>query len=283
MSNSKEIKPSQPDAIKELQKSLDKNGLRQNSWDSWDSCEHDNYNEQKEDDHCDPCGIKNCKPIGPNNLYAYFIGANPITSFIPISRCPNIDNTCFIGPFSSVIGDVVIKKNVFVGCNAVLRADEGTPFHIGRNSNIQDGVILHGLKNEQYTVNGKKYSIYVGNDVTLAHGSLIHGPCVIENKVFVGFNALVFNAIVEDMCYIEIGSIVTGGIRLHANSYVPTGAIIDTQEKADALETVPQSKEDFAKKVIKVNVELAAAYSLKFGDTRCSCGLCCDHNTLIHD
>jgi carbonic anhydrase len=228
-------------------------------------------------------GIKSYKPLGATNLYAYFIGGNPSTSFNHISRCPIIDNTCFIGPFSSVIGDIVIEKNVFVGCNVVLRADEGTPFHIGCNSNIQDGVIFHGLKNEQYTVNGKKYSIYVGNEVTLAHGSLIHGPCIIGNKVFVGFNALVFNAIVEDMCYIDVSAIVTGGIRLHANSYVPTGAIIDTQEKADSLESVPQSKEDFAEKVVKVNVELSATYSLKIGDTRCSCGLCCNHNTLIHD
>jgi carbonic anhydrase/acetyltransferase-like protein (isoleucine patch superfamily) len=227
--------------------------------------------------------VNSCNPAGATNLYAYFVGANPSTSFNPISRCPNIDNTCFIGPFSSVIGDVRIDKNVFIGCNAVLRADEGTPFYIGCNSNIQDGVILHGLRDQQYTVNGKKYSIYVANEVTLAHGALIHGPCVVGNKVFVGFNALVFNAIVEDRCYIDVSATVTGGVRLHANSYVPIGAIIDTQEKADELEPVPQDKEDFTKKVIKVNVELASTYSLKFGDTRCSCGLCCNHSTLIHD
>jgi hypothetical protein len=151
--------------------------------------------------------IKRWKPLGPTNLYAYFISGNPSTSFNPISRYPNIDTNSFIGPFSSVIGDVRIDKNVFVGCNAVLRADEGTPFYIGCNSNIQDGVILHGLKNEQFMVYGK----------------------------------------------------------------------------ADKLERVPESKEDFAKKVIKVNVELSAAYSLKFGDTRCSCGLCCNRDTLIHD
>jgi carbonic anhydrase/acetyltransferase-like protein (isoleucine patch superfamily) len=225
--------------------------------------------------------IKSCKPLGGTNLYAYFIGSNPSTSFNSISRYPKIDSTCFLGPFSSVIGDVTIDKNVFLGCNAVLRADEGTPFYIGCNSNIQDGVIFHGLKNEQYTVNGKKYSIYIAKDVTLAHGSLIHGPCVIGNKVFVGFNSIVFNAIVEDMCYIDVSATVTGGVRIRANSYVPIGAIIDTQEKADKLEPVPQDKEDFAKKVIKVNVELSSAYSLKFGDTRCSCGLCCNHNTLI--
>lgn len=223
------------------------------------------------------------KPIGKANSYSYFVGGNPPTSFNRISVYPKIDRTAFIGPFSSVIGDVRIDKNVFVACNVTLRADEGTPFYIGCKTNLQDGVILHGLKDSTFTVDNKEYSIYIGSEASIAHGAMIHGPCVVGNKVFVGFNAIVFNAFVEQGCYIELGAIVTGGVRIPANRYVPIGAIIDTQEKADKLEQVPQSQEEFAEKVIKVNVEFAESYSLKFGDTRCSCGLNCDHNTLIHD
>ncbi|MEG1254978.1 carbonate dehydratase [Clostridium sp.] len=227
--------------------------------------------------------IKRHEEEGPVNLYSYFIGSNPPTSFNPISSYPTIHNTVLVGPFSSVIGDVTIDKNVFVGCNATLRADEGTPFYIGPNSNIQDGVIFHGLQNQKFTVNGKTYSIYVGKESTIAHGALIHGPSIVGNKVFVGFNAIVFNAIVEDGCYIDTTAIVTGGIRLHANTYVPIGAIIDTQNKANALGKVPTSREEFAKEVVEVNNEFPSAYALKFGDTRCSCGLCCNKDTIIHD
>ncbi len=223
------------------------------------------------------------KPIGPTNLYTYFIGENPITSFNPVSRYPQISESTFIGPFSSVIGDVIIKDNVFVAANVVLRADEGTPFYIGYNSNIQDGVIFHGLRDVKYSVNGTGYSIYIGNKVSITHGALIHGPAIVGNNTFVGFNSIVFNAIVEDNCYIDTGAIVTGGIRIAENRYVPIGAIIDTQAKADGLLEVPKEKSGFSGKVIKVNVELSEAYDLKFGDTRCSCGLSCNHNTLIHN
>lgn len=224
---------------------------------------------------------KDCRPIGPTNSYTYFIAENPVTSFNPISVYPQISKSAFIGPFSSVIGDVVIKENVFVGANVVLRADEGTPFYIGNNSNIQDGVILHGLKDIKYSVNGIGYSIYIGNKVSIAHGALIHGPAIVGKNTFVGFNSIVFNAIVEDNCYIDTGAIVTGGIRIAANRYVPIGAIINTQAEADNLFEVPKERSDFSEKVIKVNVELSEVYDLKFGDTRCSCGLCCNHSTLI--
>jgi len=226
---------------------------------------------------------KGYKPIGPTNSYTYFIAGNPVTSFNSISVYPKISESAFIGPFSSVIGDVVIKNNVFLGANVVLRADEGTPFYIGYNSNIQDGVVLHGLRDAKYCVNGRGYSIYIGNKVSVAHGALIHGPAIVGNNTFVGFNSIVFNAIVEENCYIDTGAIVTGGIRIAANRYVPIGAIINTQVKADNLLEVPKDRSDFAEKVIKVNVELSEVYDLKFGDTRCSCGLCCNHKTLIHN
>lgn len=226
---------------------------------------------------------KDYKPIGATNSYTYFIGENPVTSFNPISIYPKISESAFIGPFSSVIGDVIIEKNVFVGANVVLRADEGTPFYIGYNSNIQDGVIFHGLKDSKYFVNGIGYSIYIGNEVSIAHGALIHGPAIVGNNTFVGFNSIVFNAIVGDNCYIDTGAIVTGGIMIAANRYVPIGAIINTQDKADNLLEVPKEQSNFSEKVIKVNVELSEVYDLKFGDTRCSCGLWCNHNTLIHN
>lgn len=220
------------------------------------------------------------KPLDQTNIYSYFISSNPITSFNDISIYPTISKTAFIGPFSSIIGDVRICSEVFIACNVTLRADEGTPFYIGHKSNIQDGVILHGLKNMKFTVNNDDYSIYIGKEVSITHGALIHGPCIIGNNTFVGFNALVFNAIVEDGCYIDLGAIITNGVRIPRNRYVPVGAIIDNQEKANALKMVSQNNEDFSKEVLKTNIELSKSYSLKFGNTRCSCGICCNSDSF---
>ena len=216
------------------------------------------------------------KPVDSTNVYPYFVSNNPPTSFNSISKYPSIDKTASIGPFSSIIGDVRICKEVLIGANATLRADEGTPFYIGSRTNIQDGAILHGLKDMKFTVDKVHYSIYIGDEVSIAHGALVHGPCIIGKNTFVGFNAIVFNSIVEDGCYIDLAAIITDRVRIPANRYVPAGAIINTQEKADALAMVSKSNEDFAKGVINTNVELSQAYSLKFGDIKCSCGVCCN-------
>jgi carbon dioxide concentrating mechanism protein CcmM len=221
-----------------------------------------------------------CKPPGPINLYVNFIGPNPRTSFNPESIAPSIDPSSFVGPFSTVIGDVTIRKNVFIAPNVSIRADEGTPFHIGSDTNIQDGVILHGLRDGRVCVEGREFSIFIGNKVSCAHGCIVHGPCKLENHVFIGFNAIVYNAIVGEGSYISTNALVTGGVVIAPNRFVPQGSIIDTQIEADALRPVPTSQEEFANEVLHVNREFPAAYSLMFGSIRCSCGLACDHPSL---
>ncbi len=214
------------------------------------------------------------------NINAHFIASNPPTSLNPESVYPSIDDTAYVGPFSTIIGDVRIGKNVFIAPSVSIRADEGFPFYIDSNTNIQDGVILHGLTDSRVMHNGETYSIYVGKHVSCAHGCIIHGPCKIGNRVFIGFHAIVLNAIIGEGCYISIGALVTGGIKVPPNRFVPTGAIIDTQEKADRLGCVPTSEIEFAEKVQQVNNEFPTAYALMFGGTRCSCGLACSAKTV---
>ncbi|OQR57482.1 carbonate dehydratase [Bacillus sp. CDB3] len=218
---------------------------------------------------------RNCS--SRNQSFAAFISPNPITSFNPIRRYPKIDKTAFISPFSSVIGDVRIKDNVYVAPNVSVRADEGTPFYISSNTNLQDGVILHGLLNKFVSVDDKEYSIYIGKKVSVAHGALIHGPCYIGNKVFVGFKSIVYNAIIGEGTVISYNAVVTNGVRVSRNRFVPPGANIDTQEKADALFRVPTDEEEFAREVQRVNQEFPASYNLLFGSHRCSCGMPYNH------
>jgi carbonic anhydrase len=212
-------------------------------------------------------------PTSPVNTYSFYVGANPPTSFNPYSYFPTIDRTAFLSPFTFIVGNVSIHRQTFIGPFVSIRADEGTPFYIGNESNLQDGVIIHGLKEKHYKVKGKNYSVYIGDKVTCAHGSLIHGPAVIEDHVFVGFNTIVFNAWVEEGGYLSTGATVTNGVKIRANTFVPPNASIDTQEKADSLSPVPKNAADFAKEVQRVNLEFPPAYSLYLGTKRCSCGV----------
>jgi carbonic anhydrase len=215
-------------------------------------------------------------PRGPFNLFARFISPNPVTTFNPVQRFPKINNSAFISQFSSVIGDVSINKNVYIAPSATIRADEGTPFFIGSNTNIQDGVILHGLANERILVGNKRFSIFIGNGVTIGHGALIHGPCFIGKGVFVGFKSIVFNASVGHGAFISTDAVVTDGVRIPPNRFVPPGAHIDTQAKANSLRIVPKDRKEFAREVQRVNREFPPAYSLLFGKNRCTCGIAFD-------
>lgn len=69
------------------------------------------------------------------------------------SLLPNERNRPVINPSatirnSQILGNVIINDNVHI-VNAVLRADEGTPFYIGANSNIQDFAVLHGYTTQK--------------------------------------------------------------------------------------------------------------------------------------
>lgn len=210
-----------------------------------------------------------------HNQFVYFIGRNPVTSFNAEPVYPQIDPGAFIGPFSSVIGDVTIKSNSFIAPNVSIRADEGTPFYIGAGTNLQDGVILHGLKDGRVKVDGRYYSIYIGSSVSIAHGAIVHGPVYIGDGTFAGFHSLVFQAVVGKNVHISNNAVVTGNVVIPNDRFIPPGAVIDTQEEADKLGERPKSAAEFAKEVERVNRSFAASYSLVFGQNRCSCGLAC--------
>ncbi len=191
-----------------------------------------------------------------NNIYP-----NPVTSFVKASYMPNIGINTYISPQSCVIGAVAIGNNVHVAPFASIRADEGAPIYIGSNSNIQDAVVIHGLKDQYVDRNGYKASVYIGNNVSLAHQAQIHGPAKIGNNVFVGMQSFVFKSVIEDNVVIEPGAKVIG-VTIKSNRYVPAGTIVKTQEEADKLPQIDSNYpyKDLNHEVTEVNKELAKGY-----------------------
>ena len=195
----------------------------------------------------------------------YFVAPNPVTSQNTESIAPHIHETALIGPFASIIGDITLRENVFVAPHVSIRADEGTPVYIDADTNLQDGAILHGLAHGRVSHEDHEYSIYIGKRVSCAHGCIIHGPCKIEDDVFVGFYAVVLNAQVGKGSFIGHQALITGGVTIPPMRIVPMGAIIETQEQADALAEISDDKIAFAKEVVEVNCEFPRSYSCMFG------------------
>lgn len=198
------------------------------------------------------------------NQNLHYIGPNPITEYCPQSISPSVHPSAYIGPFACILGDVTIEENVFVAPHVIIRADEGTPFHIGAHTNLQDGVTLHGLAGKRVSYRDSAYSIYLGQHVSCGHGCVIHGPCVLEDDVFVGFYALVLNAFIGKGCFIAHHAVVTGGVHLSPGRHVPAGALVDTQQKADELTAVSEANAAFAAEVQHVNNAFPMAYSKQF-------------------
>jgi SulP family sulfate permease len=170
----------------------------------------------------------------------------------------SVSNTAFVHPNASLIGRVVLGKNVHIAAEASVRADEGTPFYIGDNTNVQDGVVIHALKQKWIRVHNEEWAVYIGSGVSLAHQALVHGPCYVGNETFVGFKAVVHDSIIGQGCYIGIGAVVV--VEVPDGRYVPHGAIIDTQEKAKNLAKVSPVHQHFNEDVVEVNKGLAEAY-----------------------
>jgi SulP family sulfate permease len=164
-----------------------------------------------------------------------------------------------VHPQATVIGNVVVGEHAHIAAESSVRADEGTPFFIGPNTNLQDGVVLHALKDRHVVVAGERWAIYLGKNVSVAHDALVHGPCYVGDDTFIGFKAVVHDAIVGRHCFVGIGSIVVG-VEVPDGRFVPPGSVIDTQDKVDALPPVSEAHGHFNEDVVDVNRGLAVAY-----------------------
>jgi carbon dioxide concentrating mechanism protein CcmM len=181
---------------------------------------------------------------------------------------PQIHHTAYVHSFSNIIGDVRVGKDVMIAPGTSIRADEGHPFHIGDDTNIQDGVVMHGL--EQGRVkgdDGESYSIWVGSRSSLTHMALIHGPCYVGDDCFIGFRSTVFNARVGNGCVVMMHALVQD-VEVPPGKYVPSGAVITSQQQADRLPNVLEADVKFASHIIHINDALRSGY-------RCADNIAC--------
>ncbi|WP_334109472.1 hypothetical protein [Thermodesulfitimonas autotrophica] len=206
------------------------------------------------------------EPAKPAN-----IRPNVVTTFNPTAETPVIAKDAYIDPLASVIGNVEIGSKVYVAPFASVRGDEGQPIYVGEGSNVQDGVVLHALETEDngelveknlVEYGGKKYAVYVGKHVSLAHQAQVHGPALVDDGTFVGMQALVFKAQVGKNCVIEPGAKLLNGVKVPDGRYVPAGTVVTTQAQADKLPVITDAYplKNLNKGVLHVNEQLAEGY-----------------------
>jgi len=174
----------------------------------------------------------------------------------PSGDLPVIHEDAYVDQTAIICGKVIIERNVFIGPYAVIRADELNetgdmdPIIIGANSNIQDGVVIHskcgGL-------------VRIGENTSIAHRSIVHGPCVVGNNVFIGFNSVLFNCTIGDGSVIRHNSVVEG-CDVPEGFYVPSTTNIHSSFDLSKIEKVTPAVSEFSEDVARTNTELVRGY-----------------------
>ena len=174
----------------------------------------------------------------------------------PSGHLPVVHETAFVDPTAILCGRIIVEENVFIGPYAVIRADEVDekgdrgPIVIGAHSNIQDGVVIHCKAGGGVTI---------GRSSSIAHRSIVHGPCTVGNNVFVGFNSVLFNCTVGEGSVIRHNSVVEG-CTVPPGFYIPSTANIHSDADLATIERVSPQAADFSESVAQANHELVKGY-----------------------
>ena len=124
---------------------------------------------------------------------------------------PRVHPTAYIDDSAQVIGDVEIGEETSVWMCAVIRGDVHR-IRIGRRTNVQDGTIVHVMKDTHPTT--------IGDNVTIGHAAVIHG-CTIEDQCLIGMSAIVLNgARIGTGSIVAAGALVVEGMQVAPRSLV---------------------------------------------------------------
>jgi gamma-carbonic anhydrase len=124
---------------------------------------------------------------------------------------PTIASSAYIDTASVIIGDVVIGEDASIWPLVVVRGDVNY-IRIGARTNIQDGSILHVMKDE--------YPLILGDDITVGHSVTLHG-CTIESRCLIGMRATILNGVI-----VGEGSIVAAGTLLTERTVIPPRSLV---------------------------------------------------------
>jgi len=124
---------------------------------------------------------------------------------------PQIAASAYIDPASVIVGDVVIGEDASVWPLCVIRGDVNY-VRIGSRTNVQDGSILHVMKDE--------YPLILGDDITVGHAVTLHG-CTINSRCLIGMRATILNGVV-----IGEGSIIAAGTLLTERTTIPPRSLV---------------------------------------------------------
>lgn len=150
---------------------------------------------------------------------------------------PKIEKDVFVADGARIIGDVSIGEGSSIWFNTTLRGDV-MPITVGRETNIQDGSVLHGTFG--------KFGCEIGDRVTIGHSVVLHG-CKIGTRCLIGMGSIVMDgAEIGEFSVVGAGSLVTEGKKFPPRSLiVGRPAVFKRTLDEDELKFLEQSADNY--------------------------------------
>lgn len=119
---------------------------------------------------------------------------------------PVVHPSAFVHESASIIGDVIIGADCYIGPHASIRADFGRII-IGEGSNVQDSVVIHAFPGSDTVLEPHSH---------IGHSAVLHG-CHIKSYALIGIGSIVLDgAEIGENALLGAGSLVTAGSVIEA-------------------------------------------------------------------
>jgi carbonic anhydrase/acetyltransferase-like protein (isoleucine patch superfamily) len=158
-------------------------------------------------------------------------------------RVPSIGEGTFVFETATVVGDVTLGKEVYVGPGAIVRGDYGKVI-VGDRVSIEENVVIHARPGEQAIIK---------DDVTLGHSCVVHN-CTINDHAIIGMGA-----VVSDYAHVGTWGVVAEGAVVRAKGEVEPETVV-TGVPAKPIRKIDESYKEQYTRFKAIYADLARRY-----------------------
>ena len=156
---------------------------------------------------------------------------------------PTVGVDTYVSHLATVIGDVAIGGNCYIGHGAIIRGDYGR-IEIGDGTAVEEGAVLHAPPGD---------SSRIGRRVTIGHGAVFHG------KTIGDFSVVGMGAVVSMLADIGVWTIIAEGTVVKLKQVLP-GGIVAAGNPAKIVRELSDKDREFWTWGKQLYVDLAKKY-----------------------